>query len=311
MSGVGAQPVIYVNVDIAFALNFVTDFAWLSATASLAGLRPRWRRLGAAAAVGAVLGVWAYFESGRWLMTLPGALVGTVALLGLAFWPCRRALALRAGAYFIFSGGVMAGLVLLAGRPDSGLPWGGVHEFPSTLVAAGLLICWVGARYLWAAARERVQLARGVYGLQVRMGQNTVELPALLDTGNGLKDPLSGAPIVVAEAWALEALVPASVREAAAAGWNGLDRLPGSWAARCRLVPFRAVGRPAGVLLAFAPDGLAIRAPGQADWVEGRGLIGLAAERLHPEGVYQALLSPQLLGPLGEERGITWEDETG
>lgn len=284
---------LVVNVDIAFLVNFVTNFAWLCSTAVLAGVRPRRWRLPLASAAGAAAAVWAYFPTGRWLTSAPGALAGSAALLLLAFCPCRVQQAMRAAAYFILSGGAMAGIAVLTSARQAGPE--GAYRFPAMFVAPGIMLTLAGGRYLWEAVRERRQLARGLYRLQVQVGDRSVELPALLDTGNSLRDPLSGAPVTVVEAAALSALLPPAVLQAATRGWEGFDGLPGSWAARCKMVPFRAVGRPAGILLAFAPDRLRVMAPDGQDWTEATGLLGLSAERLHPEEAYRALLAPRTI----------------
>lgn len=300
----GAQVVLVVNVDTVFMTNFVTDLAWLWAAGRLAGARPgRWR-LGLAAAAGAAAAVWAYFPSGRWLTSLPGLLLGTAGLLAVAFWPCRPAQVLRVVAYFLLTGGVMAGVVVLASTHWPG-DSSGDSPFPSSLVASGVLVSLVGVRYLWESAQERSRLARGLYSLRIGLGERSVDLPALLDTGNTLREPLTGIPVVVVQAAALERLLPPLVQEAVTAGWAGLDHLPGSWAVRCRLVPYRAVGRATGLLLAFAPDELWLRSPGPPRWERIMGLVGLTAEPLHPEGAYQALL------PLALGAGKAWEGETG
>lgn len=300
-----AGPVLVVNVDIAFLTNFVTDFAWLLATGSLAGVRPKWWRVAVAAALGAAAAVWAYFPDGRWLAAGPGALLGTTVLLAVAFWPCSLAQALRTAAYCILSGAAMAGVALLIGGR-------GLHPVSDALVAAGLLLCLAGGRYLWQSARDRFRLTRGLYRLQIRHGGSCVELPALMDTGNALRDPLTGTPVAVVAGAALEGLLPGAVLMAARDGWEGFERLPGDWAARCRLVPYRAVGRSAGMLLAFVPDGLAYRPPEGKDWVSVHGLVGLAGECLHPEGLYQALLPPKLVEAAAVGLpNAAWEGETG
>lgn len=302
------QPVILLNVDIAFATNLLTDLAWLWATSALAGLPIRWRRLTLAAAAGSALAVWAYFPSGRWLAGLPGVLLGSLTLLGLAFWPCRMAQGLRATAWFLFTGGAMAGIVLATGPHSPVLAAGGVQprEFPGAVVAAGVLLCLLGGRYLWEAARVRSRISRGLCGLRVTLGSARVELPALLDTGNRLRDPLSGRPVAVVALDDLAHLLPAGVARAAARGWESAEGIEPDWRSRCRLVPYRAVGKPTGVLLAVAADQLEVRLPGATEWGEVRGLVGLSPEPLHPEGLFQALLPPDLAGG-----STTWEGETG
>lgn len=308
----GSRPAIYVYVDVAFLLNFATDLAWVWVTAVLSGLRPRWWRVALSAAVGAAAAVWAYFPAGAWLQSWPGALLGTGVALALAFRPLRPGQWFRVAAYFIFTGGAMAGMVMLAASR-------GIQPFtylqtavpPGMLVAAGILLCLVAARYLWESARERSRLARGLYGLRVSLEGQEVAVTALLDTGNHLRDPLSRKPVVVVEAAALSALLPPGAAMAAGAGPELLDRLPESWRMRCRLVPFRGMGQPAGMLLAFQPDGLALRPPGRDHWLEVEGLVGLTGQQLHPDGAYRALLPWQLAQVAEGVPGIAWEGETG
>jgi stage II sporulation protein GA (sporulation sigma-E factor processing peptidase) len=284
------QPVPVVYVDVAFLVNFVTDVAWLLLTAGLAGVRVRVGRVVFASAVGAAAAVWSYFPGDAWLRSPWGAMGGAVVLACLAYLPVPLRRATRVLAYFLFTGGVMAGVVMLVGRlaPEA------AETVPSGLAASGLLLCMIGARYLWAAARERKQLAQGLWRVRVRLGAAVADLAALVDTGNTLRAPLTGTPVVVVEASALLGLVPAEVTRTAVAGWASLERLSPEWAARFRPVPYQAVGRENGVLPAFAVDELAVQEPGSTAWRTVSGLVGLAGFALHPDGAYQALLPGQV-----------------
>ena len=79
-------------------------------------------------------------------------------------------------------------------------------------------------------------------------------LRALLDTGNTLRDPLTGEGVVVAGRDALAALLPGSkvtegeLRDPAVLLPRLAKQFPG---VRLRLVPFHAVGVEAGLLLAL------------------------------------------------------------
>ena len=283
-----------VSVDLVFLGNFLMDLAWLWVTAKLAGLRAGGWRLAGGAVGGGLLAVWVWFPSGEWLRSPVGAALGTALVLALSFAPCNFRAAGRALGYFLLSGAGIAGTVLLIGlrAPAAGLS--GPGQFGGGLVISGVLLCGAGARYLWVAARDRSQLARGLWSLRIDLGGQAVTLPALVDTGNHLRDPLAGTPVAVVEAQALRQVLPPEVFRAISAGWEGLERLPGEWAARCRLVPYRAVGRPDGMLLALAPDQLSVMPPGGGDWQAVQGLVGLSVTPLHPEGRYRGLLPVQL-----------------
>lgn len=284
----------YVSVDLVFLINFLMDLLWLWLTAKLAGLRAgRWRLAGAAAA-GGLLAVWVWFDSGQWLRSPAGAAVGTLLLLALAFAPCTLMQAVQAAGYFLLSGAAMAGTVMLV---QLRVPGAGLYMPDSVagpLVIAGVALCGAGARTLWYAVHSRRQVARGIWLLGITLGDREVTLPALVDTGNHLKDPLTGTPVAVVEAAALRQLLPPDVCRAVAAGWEALERLPGHWAARCRLVPYRAVGRPDGMLLALLPDQLTVTPPGGGGGQAVQGLVGLATAPLDREGRYRALLPLEL-----------------
>jgi stage II sporulation protein GA (sporulation sigma-E factor processing peptidase) len=294
-----------VNVDVVFLLNFAANLPWLWLTASLAGLRrPAWR-LAAGAVAGALAAVWAWFPSGRWLGSWWGVTAGTLTILAVAFLPCRASQALRSVAYFLLIGAAMAGTGLLLSR--NGLP-GGFAWAPvsSDAVSTGILLAAAGGRYLWEAARQRSSMVRGLFRLRIVLPGGSLELPAFVDTGNGLRDPLSGKPVAVVEARALRAVLPPDFR-CGPDPLEAVERLPGDWPARCRLIPYRTVGRPLGMLLALQPSGAAIWPPGGQRWQPVDLLVGLAGHPLHPEGTYQALLPPQILGAEEAE----WETTKG
>lgn len=306
VKGLEGELVLAVSLEPAFLLNFAADLAWLWATGTLAGVPVRWRRLVLAAAVGAAGAVWSYFPAGRWMAHGPGLLAGSIILLALAFYPRRLGQWLRLGAYLVSTGAVMAGSVLFLGLRSAGpggVVLGSVPAPAGAAAAVGVLLCTVGIRRLWDAARARAQLKGGLFELRIAVGPHTVEVPALLDTGNHLREPLTGAPVVVVEASAFQGVLPSHLLAAASEGWQGLAGLPGggldaglgAWDGRLRWVPFRSVGRSDGVLLAFRPDQMALRAPDRAEWVTVSALVGLAPQPLHREGAYRALLSPALL----------------
>jgi stage II sporulation protein GA (sporulation sigma-E factor processing peptidase) len=280
------RPVLVVDVDVLFLLNFLVDLAWLWATARMAGARAGTGRLVAASALGALLAVLYYFPAGAPLRTLPGAIAGTALLLAAAFLPCRPGQFLRVMTVFFVAGGAQAGLALLLAARRTGFGVAGTND---AMIAVGVLLFGAGVRYLWDALRSRAQLNRQLCRLRVELEGDSVEIDALVDTGNSLRDPLTGTPVAVVEAGALRRLLPPGLERTLATGlsdgWSG--SLPSGWLGRCRLLPYRAVGG-AGQLLSFRPDRLLVLMNGRCH--EYRALVALVSERLDPEGAYRALL---------------------
>lgn len=280
------EPVLVVDVDVLFLLNLAVNLAWLWGTARMAGAQFRLWRLALASAVGAVLAVLYYFPAGAWIGTLPGLLAGSALVLLLAFWPSRMGRLLRLAAVFFVSGGAQAGLALLLATRRSAAGVAGTND---ALVAVGVVLFGVGARYLWEALRSSGSVLQNLYSVEMELDGRTVRFEALLDTGNSLRDPLTGTPAAIVEVDLLAPLLPRELVDGVRDGWRrGVESIPADWFSRCRLLPYRAVGLPTGLLLAVRPDRLTVRhKDGLRDW---RVLIAVTKDQFHPDRLYQGLL---------------------
>lgn len=305
--------------DLAFLVNAGVDGALLVAAGLLGGAPVRPLRLGAAASAGGLYGVGYYLAPTSPLYGAPGTAAMSLALVVAAFHPLPWPRLVRVLGWLWLSAASLAGLVLalsaLGPARAPGLPWAGSPEGAARLAAALGLVLLLAARlrFGWRAAAGReveVTLAFGGPAAVVR---------GLVDSGNRLRDPLSGAPCLVAEAGALGEALPAPLREAADLAATGewgacVERLAGSpVAARVRLVPYRALGNPGGMMLAVFAERAELRAPGRR-FALARPLVALSAAPLDRREGCQALVpealvaaaddrDPSLAGPAGAVGG--------
>ncbi|HEY8488476.1 MAG TPA: sigma-E processing peptidase SpoIIGA [Thermaerobacter sp.] len=264
----------YVYLDLFVLVNGVVDYALLAATALATQARTsRWRLLLATAWGTAFACAVVLLPPGPW-RSLPAVVLTSVVMLLLAFWPVspRRLLALVAWFYGLacfVAGGALAVLSLLAGQ-EMPVPTPALALVPAVgaVLAAG--------RFFWQAWRRRSLPGPLYVTLRVVCEGRWIDLPALVDTGNQLRDPLTGLAVVVAEEQALAPLLPPALRQAVAAGddiaqWARAATLCG-WAERLRVVPFASIGRERGFLAGFRPDALWLQLPEGADRGRGEGI---------------------------------------
>ena len=107
----------------------------------------------------------------------------------------------------------------------------------------------------------------------------TMELTALEDTGNQLKDPLTGRSVLVIDGTQAQTLTGLTqqqlrcpVQTMLSAPISGL-----------RLIPYHTVGQPGGMLLALRIPQVKI-----GQW-KGSSLVAFAPDRVCTDGAYQAL----------------------
>lgn len=216
-------------MDLVLILNFLVDYLLLLGTNRLAGFAPGWGR----AAMGAGIGS----------MYAAACLIPGFSFLGNVLW---RVVSL--GAMAVISFGInrstlqRTAMFLLLSFAMGGLAAGvNGNRFFMPVVCAVIL---------WALCRVsfRDGVSRSEYvSVELSEGDRTVSVTALRDTGNTLKDPLTGEQILVAGAEIGTKLLGLSqdqlrhpVETIAAGNIRGL-----------RLIPYQSVGQPAGLMLGY------------------------------------------------------------
>ena len=244
-----------VYLDRVFLLNLLLDYLLLLAAAQLSGRTLRRLRLLACAAGGGIYAALT-FLSGCGFLRTPLCQLAVGSIMALCAYGGRR----RPALLFLLLSGGLAGFVLAlglwAGSPTGllGRVYRGEVSWPLLLGAAlGFyvllrLLLGQGARQ---GGGELLKITISVCGRK-----QTVT--ALHDTGNTLRDPVSGRPALVLERNAAEELWPPEVAAVLASPLppeEKMARLHRQGAAvTFSLLPFRSVGTPAGLLLAARSD---------------------------------------------------------
>lgn len=244
-----------VYLDRVFLLNLLLDYLLLLAAAQLSGRTLHRLRLLACAAGGGAYAVLTFLPGCGFLRT-PLCQLAVGSIIALCAYGGRG----RPALLFLLLSGGLAGFVLAlglwAGSPTGllGRVYRGEVSWPLLLGAAlGFyvllrLLLGQGARH---GGGELLKITISVCGRK-----QTVT--ALHDTGNTLRDPVSGRPALVLERNAAEELWPPEVAAVLASPLppeEKMARLHRQGAAvTFSLLPFRSVGTPVGLLLAARSD---------------------------------------------------------
>lgn len=226
----GGKPMT-VYLDLLILLNFLVDWLLLMGANRLAGHPPGWKRCAAAAAVGALYAGACVLPGLHFLGNLLWRLVSLGAMALIAFGYDLSAL--RRGAVFVLLSMAMGGMAM-------GLGKGNVLSL--CLAAGGVaLLCGWGIRF--PVGMERF------HRVELQWKGQSIRLTALVDTGNTLRDPVTGSSVLVVGPDVAAKL--GISREMICDPITALTKhtLPGG-----RLIPYRAVGKPGGMLLMLRFD---------------------------------------------------------
>lgn len=291
----------YVYIDVLFATNLVVDYLLLLATGKLAGREARAPRLLVASALGALYASSALVVPLKAAFSLPARLAFGLFMVALSFPGLRVRHFVTVAVSFFLCSAIAAGTAMAlqwygSGGLLSGLQAGGggavAHWWIVALSLAVLAVFPVIARAGGFRPGGRLPLM----GLELEVGGRRLGLMGLVDTGNNLRDPVSGLPVVVVDWEPLVKIMPGDVSAFFKSTW---DSMPESIAAtpmgrRLRLIPYESLSGRKGVLPGFRPDHVVILEK-DGHRILRDAIIGVSGERLSPTGLYQALLHPDLV----------------
>lgn len=214
-----------VYVDGVMAVNFLVDLLLLLGTNRLSGFPSDKKRVTAAALLGALYSGVCLLPDFRFLGNLLWRLVCLGLMSAIAFGLDRSALQ-RCGIFVLLSM-ALGGFAVALGKADFGV----------------LALAAVGLWLLCRAVLEGSVGSREYIPLEIRNGDRCVKLLALRDTGNTLRDPITGEQAVIITARAARQLTGLTEQELRHP-LETLGRYPG-----LRLIPFRTVGQASGMML--------------------------------------------------------------
>ncbi|NMB24317.1 MAG: sigma-E processing peptidase SpoIIGA [Firmicutes bacterium] len=323
MMQVGLDYIVYVDVLVLLlGANFICDYLLLWATAAVTLAKTTWQRLLIGATLGTLHFLLIYLASLRiipyygYLRSIPTIFGITLLMLGIAFYPimARRmvALLLHFLAIGFGAGGIGLATAYLLGTPTRPNAFLGLLA----AMAAILIIAELG----WGVIQHR--MVRHIYQLPVSIhfDLNQVRVVGLIDTGNHLTDPLTGAPVIIIEQSQVADLLPeelaSSISLLVKGDQDALQKLlSSSWSSRFRVIPYSSLGDNNGILIGFRPDMITLEVHGESMPTED-AVVALCNHDLDPAGEYQALIPPIIvqgtlanftprsvnLAPLGGER---------
>lgn len=249
--------VIY--LDLVLGLNFLIDLLLILGTNRLCGFPAAPGRSALGAALGAVYAAGALIPGFFFLGRTYWRLVFLV-LMGILAFGWNRSAWKRTGIYLLLSmamGGIAQGLT--------------VRGIPALLLSAASV--WLLSRIGFGGTvggKEYIPVT-------VSFGDRTAMVIALKDTGNSLRDPISGEQVLVFGPEQAKKLLDLE-KSALEDPLSAIRTQPG-----LRLIPYHAVGNPAGFLLAKRFECVKV-GPRQTS-----ALVAFAPEPVGKGQVFQAL----------------------
>ena len=249
-----------VYLDLVVLLNFLVDSLLLMGTNRLSGYPPGWKKALLAGALGGIYAGICMLPGCSFMGNILWRMVCLCTMAGIAFGWNRSAV--RRGGIFLLLSMALGGMALGLGQGD----------FSSLVLSAGVIVILCGIAIRSPLGSQKFQ------SVELKWKGKHMRLTALIDTGNTLRDPLTGASVLVVGAdvgsrFGLSQEVLCDPVLAIATG-----QIPDA-----RLIPYRAVGKSGAMLLGIRFE--EVRLGGRCI----SPMVAFAPENIGGNEAYQAL----------------------
>ncbi len=299
-----------IYLDIVVMENIVINYLILLVTAKFSKIRSSNLRLLLGAVLGAAyLVIMILLPDMKVYTTVLSKFLLSVAMVAVTFHFSKltlffKTLAMFYAATFLFAG---AGFALMFFNREWGIMKNGVLMTPMALLNtkwSELLMAFVVTliilRIVWDVIQKKFLREKLLVQMIISFDEKSIQLFALVDTGNSLHDPLTNMPVVVVEYSAVKELLPMDIRDIFEKNSdNDLNMITttiscSDWFSRFRLIPFTSLGKENGMLIGFRPDYIEIGTEDERKGVK-EVIVGIYNRALSRNEQYKALMNPELM----------------
>ena len=286
-----------VYLDIVLIENLCMNYIILFATGFILKTKLHHVRMIFSALVGAIYAILAYMQIFEVYSNMLVKIVLSICMVYIAFFPKNmkaqiKYLVMFYLVSFVFGGCAFALLYFV--KPEEIFMVNGVYvgTYPIKTSLLGVVVGFVTMYVAFRVIKNRIGKKNIIYDIEICVNEQanldniidksyggnsawrfetmeesqnsmekkvkTVRIKAMLDTGNQLKEPITGTPVIIAEKESLKGLLPDNildnVEEYLTYGKCNKSDMAVCYKERFRVVPFQSIGKQNGMLLGFRVD---------------------------------------------------------
>ncbi|MBC8536163.1 sigma-E processing peptidase SpoIIGA [Feifania hominis] len=289
-----------IYVDVLFLVNLIINYLNLWLTASVAKLEYRRPRLFLGALLGSLYAVLIFLPSMKLFYTLVFKVLFSAKMVKVSFQTGGRRQFFKVLLCFyainVGMGGGIYWLYYFVGTGDSFLMKNGVAylELSPSVFAAAFCVTFFLLKLSYRIFTRGRGAEKQVRKATITVGERSVTLTALIDTGNSLRDPVTRRPIVLAPLDRVRTLIPIECRSCFEGGFvrGTVTTLPNEeWTLRFKLIPYSTIESEGGLLPAFRCDRLEILEKSSTRIYEN--IVVAVTDRPIGDGDFDSLLSAE------------------
>lgn len=292
-----------IYLDIILLENLLMNYIIVFATGLIIKVKIKQLNLILASLIGAVYSVLSYLTAMQIYSNFLLKLILSICMVYVAFKSKNiKALLKHLILFYLtsFAFGGCAFALLYYIRPQDVLMKNGVYigTYPLKIALLGGIVGFVIINIAFKVIKNKISKKDMFCEVEINFNHKVSNIKAMIDTGNLLKDPITGTNVIVVESEKLEEIIPKDVLK------NINHLLSGQlqeereemqdYIARLRVIPFSSLGKQNGMLVGFKPDYVVIKCE-EIEKEMSKVIVGLYDKKLSKSNDYTGLVGINIM----------------
>ena len=133
-----------------------------------------------------------------------------------------------------------------------------IGTYPIKIILAGGLLGFIIITIAFKNIKGKLSKKDMYCKVRINSGNKYLDIVAIIDTGNLLREPITKVPVILVEKKKLAEIFPNKILDNMTSIINGDEVNLGQYASRIRAIPFKSIGKENGLILGIKLDELEI-----------------------------------------------------
>ncbi len=291
-----------IYIDIIIVENLIMNYIILYATGLISKSKKSYLRMFWASLIGAIYATLEYVLKVNIYSNIILKTILSIIIVYVAFYPqnakkmCKQ-LVLFYVTTFTF-GGIATYLIYVL-KPQNIIIKNGMYvgTYVLKVIFIGAIVGTIILAIAFKMAKNKLTKKDMICKVKIKLNGKEETVEAMVDTGNMLKEPITGTPVVVVERTSLYELLPKEILNNTESILGGdFEKIPeeikNEYVPKLKLIPFASLGKQNGMLVGIKPE--KIEVINEQTEEEKNAIIGIYNKSLTKRGEYKALIGIDL-----------------
>ena len=288
-----------IYLDIIFLENFILNFIILYAVSLVIKEKAGCIKLMIASLIGASYVIIYYLINFQSKWNLIFKIILSVVMVYISFMPKSFKEFIKQITFFYLVsfvfGGASLGVIYMVNAGKISIRNGIiVGNYTLKTIFIGVILAFTIITVAFKFVKNRISKKDLFCNIKIIINQSKINVKAVIDTGNFLKEPITNIPVIVVEKDILKNFVPKEILENIENILGGdLKNIPenikNEYLSKLKVIPFSSLGKQNGMLLGIKADGVVVEIDNEEKYVE-KVILGIYTKKLSKKDEYNALL---------------------